>query len=456
MAGDTGNPVPPPSAEDVDLAVGLLSQIEERVSDGSVVDALAKLQDLIRDFAKDLAPDALALRQRYELWRRQARTKTSGGDNLNDIRAAVLDLAYAAEQQARAAMTPQQRARLEENAAPTRDPDRAPVAAPTADQMLKRHFQQVWRKDESLIADVAGVRKGFKKGAFSLEPVSFKLRVGEITGVAGRNASGKTTLLRILMGELKPDDGKVTFPGLSLEGGDWAQIKRQIAYVPQLPDRWHGTLRHNLNFIAAVHAKPGQDVRELVDWCVARYELQRYEHATWDEISGGYKIRFELVRALVSQPRLLLLDEPLAYLDVIARQRFLNDLRTIASALTDPIPVVVTSQHLNEVEAVADQMILLDNGECRYAGPLSGIAAKAEYRYVEVSLEAGREEAALALDGLGLVHTESTMEGFIFSFPKSVDLGQVFLRLHAAFGGRFSAIRDITGSARSLMSETVT
>ncbi len=91
---------------------------------------------------------------------------------------------------------------------------------------------------------------------------------------------------------------------------------------------------------------------------LARYGLQEYQNAQWDEISGGYKIRFELARALVAQPKLLLLDEPLAYLDVITRQRFLIDLRAIASSLENPIPIVVTSQHLYEIEAIADQLVI--------------------------------------------------------------------------------------------------
>jgi len=302
---------------------------------------------------------------------------------------------------------------------------------------------------------VRDVRKQYKASAFSLDPLSFDLRIGEITGIVGRNASGKTTLLRILMGELKPDGGKVTYPRISHNADDWGNIKRQIAFVPQLPDKWHGTLRHNLNFVAAMHAEKHQNVREIIDWAVARYELQRYEHATWDEISGGYKIRFELVRALVSQPRLLVLDEPLAYLDVIARQRFLRDLQTIAASAANPIPIVVTSQHLNEIEAVADQMILLDSGVLRYCGPLAGIAAAAKHRMMEISLVASRDETAMALDGLGMTNLEPTMEGFILAFPKTVDPVQVFQRLRAAFGERCSAVRDITGSARSLMTEAV-
>jgi ABC-type multidrug transport system ATPase subunit len=279
------------------------------------------------------------------------------------------------------------------------------------------------------------------------------LRIGEVTGVVGRNASGKTTLLRILMGDLQPDYGLVRYPQFAGGKRNWTRIKREIAFIPQLPDRWHGILRHNLNFIATTRARKGQDVKALVDRLVATYEMVRYENATWDEISGGYKIRFELVRALAAQPRLLVLDEPLAHLDVVARERFLRDLRNIARAPDNPVPVIVTSQHLNEIETIADQMILLDAGACVYAGPIGGIAERAPSRILEVSLAAEHDEALRALGGLSVERAEPTLEGFILVFPKQADVGQIFQRLHAAFGERLTGLRDITGSARSLMSE---
>jgi ABC-2 type transport system ATP-binding protein len=312
-------------------------------------------------------------------------------------------------------------------------------------------FKDRWSDPASLVVDAKDVRKSYRASAFSLDPLSVQVRIGEVTGVVGRNASGKTTLLRILMGDLAPDSGVVAFPGLAGGKRLWARIKREIAFIPQLPERWHGVLRHNLNFIAATHAPKGAAVKPFVDALVADYGMERYEYATWEEISGGFKIRFELVRALAARPKLLVLDEPLAHLDVVARERFLSDLKRIARASDNPIPILVTSQHLSEIEAIADQMILLDGGVCRYAGPLEGIAEQAPSRLIEVSLDADKDEALAALGGLGLERAEPTMEGFILAFPKQVDIAQVCQRLHAMFGARLTALRDITGSARGLM-----
>jgi hypothetical protein len=100
------------------------------------------------------------------------------------------------------------------------------------------------------------------------------------------NASGKTTLLRIVLGDLQPQDGQVSYPSLSLRSNDWITIKNQIAFVSQSPDRCHGTLRNNLAFAAAVHGTTGTKNDQLVDWYVQRYGLEDYADATWDVISG--------------------------------------------------------------------------------------------------------------------------------------------------------------------------
>jgi ABC-2 type transport system ATP-binding protein len=131
----------------------------------------------------------------------------------------------------------------------------------------------------------------------------------------------------------------------------------------------------------------------------------------------------------------------------------LKDLQTIATSFLKPIPVVVTSQHLNEIEAIADQIIFIDNGDPRYIGPLSGIADMAPHRTFEIGLKAARDDMLLALSGMAIIGTQPTMEGYILMVPKETDIAVVFQRLRVAFGARLTAIRDVTSSVRSLMVE---
>ena len=84
------------------------------------------------------------------------------------------------------------------------------------------------------------------------------------------NASGKTTLLRILLGELRQDSGKIQYFGLAARKTDWFQVKGAIGYVPQLPGKWPGRLLHNLNHTAAAYGKTGRENSEIVDHYIYR------------------------------------------------------------------------------------------------------------------------------------------------------------------------------------------
>ena len=464
------------------LFAGYCEQIERLIGEANYRDAFANLQDFVRDFCPGKKRNVLTLCSRYHRWKEAQSLGLPEPDNINVIVNACLDLV---DDVRRDVFPPDEkeagdRAGETSTTAPVDAPgsaaDRTAVAkepeaeidsvasaradeqhrASTLDQRRKSYFA-TWRQQASpnhfVVFQCRDLVRGYAGGGFRLGPISLELRSAEITAIVGRNASGKTTFLRLLYGDLKPDSGHATYPMLQSVGDDWVAIKEKIAFVPQLPDRWYGRLRNNINYVAATYGARGAANKELVDWHLARYGLSEYENASWDEISGGYKIRFELARALVSQPKLLVLDEPLAYLDIIARQKFLLDLRSIASSLENPIPIVVTSQHLYEIEAIADQLVILDDGNCVFAGHLEDIAKGKSRVVIEISLQAQKEELVEALKDFEPRGVEETIEGYIIVLPSDVSQEALFGALRKRFGNDFYAFRDISRSTRSLMSE---
>lgn len=429
--------------------------IEDLVARASEQEALGQLQDLVADFAPDLRDDVMDARRRHEALRIAIRSGTADPARVNAFRNEILELMYEAADRAilvppaanPAAGAPAETVMHGTGLAPSRIMSAPPKRAPPPESQSH---------DSQVVCRLSGITRTFGKGRFKLDPIDLEFRRGEITAIVGRNASGKTTLLRMILGELLPTAGEIDYP--ALEGRrswrrNWSRIKSQIAFVSQLPEKWHGHLLHNLNYVAAAYGKPDQDLGRFIEWHVARYGLLPYQEAAWDELSGGYKIRFELARALISQPRLLVLDEPLAYLDVIAREQFLRDLRAIANSRENPIPIVITSQHLSETEWIADQIVLLDDGRLKYSGWVRDIAAGRKHMVVEIGLDAPQGDVEMALAGSNLQGIEPTMEGYILAFPKDAEMAPVFTRLVAAFGARFFMIRDISGSVRSIMSE---
>jgi ABC-2 type transport system ATP-binding protein len=104
----------------------------------------------------------------------------------------------------------------------------------------------------------------------------------------------------------------------------------------------------------------------MVSFMLERLNLTQYAHLTWNQISSGYRTRFEIARILLQKPSLLILDEPLANLDIIAQQTVLTDLRYLAKSTYHPMGIMLSSQQLHEVEKIADTVLFIKNGQCLY------------------------------------------------------------------------------------------
>ena len=197
------------------------------------------------------------------------------------------------------------------------------------------------------------ISKHYKVGEFSFKTFSFDLKAGSLTGVVGQNGNGKTTLLRMLCGDL-----------LATNNLDPYAIKQHIGFIPQRIPRWYGVLKDNLVFTLSNLNFSADEIEFRVEVMLKRLGLYDFKEHTWSQISGGYRTRFELAKVLLTKPRILVLDEPLANLDVKAQQTFLQDLRHMAKTEGHPMAVILSSQLLHEVEQVSDDLIFIKNGEC--------------------------------------------------------------------------------------------
>lgn len=294
--------------------------------------------------------------------------------------------------------------------------------------------------------EASGLQKTYR-GSFSLSKVNLTLRPGEIAGLVGVNASGKTTLLRILAGELSADGGDLAYPLLCPAGLDWVRIRAQIAYVPQRPPRWQGVLEENLYLHAALRQLTGRANEDEVEFILHRLGLETYRKARWHEISGGFQMRFELAKALVGQPMLLILDEPLAPLDINTQQVFLQDLRDIANSASNPLPIILSSQHIYEVEAIADSILFLDKGEVVFFGALEELYKKRKENTYELNSSADKANLLELLDPLGVIEVEHTGLAYLVSVPPEVTGRKVLDCLFKA-DIRVSYFRDISNSSR--------
>lgn len=194
---------------------------------------------------------------------------------------------------------------------------------------------------------------------FKLGPINLEIKSGEIVGLVGENGNGKTTLLRSICGELKPSRGELYF---LFPHEDRYDLRSKLIYIPQRPHTWRGSMYENLEFTASSYGYSPEENNQIIDLVITRMGLRKFKNYSWSRLSSGYKMRFELARMLLRKPKILLIDEPLANLDIIAQQSILEDFRNIANSPFRPIAIILSSQQLYEVEKTSDLVVFLKNG----------------------------------------------------------------------------------------------
>lgn len=274
-------------------------------------------------------------------------------------------------------------------------------------QEKRNHFIQRGASNE-IIIECTNVCKKFTRTQFELKDINFQIRLGEITGVVGENGNGKTTLLRLLSGRLRSDSGRVIYNPKFVTPHSIDSIQREIAFLPQEPERVYGKVLTSIRLSAAVYGIYGEENEFEVDYIIHRLGLTDYTHVYWSELSGGYKVRFALARIMVRKPRVLILDEPLANLDYNAQNKLLADLRDISNSLQYPVSVVISSQQLDEIESIADNMVYLSKGNVLYAGPAASVGSHRKENCYEIRTPLSRTELADRLKQLPQFRLEFT------------------------------------------------
>ncbi len=239
-----------------------------------------------------------------------------------------------------------------------------------------------------MIFTATNIVKQYPRSKFQLQVPNVTLSEGAIVGVVGENGNGKTTLLNIVAGELEAIGSLNYFGEEVKQDTDWSALKSKIAFIPQRIPRWYGSLIQNLKLKAALDGIPAEESDAYLDEILSFLGLMDYKHLKWTEISTGYRLRFELARMLIGKPNLLVLDEPLANLDINTQQKFLSDLKNILQDKSYSTAVILSSQQLHEIETVSDHMIFLRKGESVFSGAVNELEADHDQFVFEVQVEA--------------------------------------------------------------------
>lgn len=211
---------------------------------------------------------------------------------------------------------------------------------------------------------------------FTLEALSFHAKPGEIVAILGPNASGKSTLLKLISGALEPLSGRIFLNGFVTHSLPPRTRAQRIALVQQesrllFPSRaWEFVLQGRHPYGSGLRFETENDVIIATN-ALTQVGANHLSDRWMDKISGGEKQRVILARALAQQPLLLLLDEPTLHLDIGAQVDLLHNLRRLAAE--NRYTVVVVTHELNLAGEYADQVVLLQKGKCLRVGPPASV-----------------------------------------------------------------------------------
>jgi len=207
--------------------------------------------------------------------------------------------------------------------------------------------------------EVTNLHKSFGK-VQALKGVSFTAADGQITGLLGPNGAGKTTTLRVLYTLLQPDQGTARVDGLDVRQ-QTLQVQRRIGALPDSYGLYPRlTARENIRYYGRLHEIPAAELETRIDALVKVLDMDDFINRRTDGFSSGQRLKVAISRALVHEPRNVLLDEPTNGLDVMSTRA----MRAFIQRLRDEGKCVLFSSHImQEVTALCDQIVIIAHGE---------------------------------------------------------------------------------------------
>ncbi len=204
---------------------------------------------------------------------------------------------------------------------------------------------------ENLVKNYGDVR--------AVRDISFQVNDGEILGFLGENGAGKSTTLKVMTGFLSATAGSVFVDDMNIVD-DSLEIRRRVGYLPELNPLYGEMIVYDLlSFIATIRRMEGRAFRQALERVVEQCGLAGVVHRAVQECSKGYKQRIGLATAMLHDPDILILDEPVTGLD----PNQIVEIRELIRSLGREKTLIMSSHILQEIEATVDRIIIIHNGE---------------------------------------------------------------------------------------------
>lgn len=249
------------------------------------------------------------------------------------------------------------------------------------------------QKNTQNALEITDLKKKYPNGTEALKGVNLTVEEGEFIGLLGPNGAGKSTLIHSIMGLVMPTEGKAEVFGHDVVK-DYQEARKLCGLAPQEPNLdWFLTVEETLDFHGGYYGMSKQDRQERIDELLEAFSLTDKRKTGTRALSGGMKRRVVLARAMMHRPKLIILDEPTAGVDVELRLELWHYMQRVNKEGTT---ILLTTHYIEEAEQLCSKIALINQGNILD----EGTPAELKKRFKKKTLEdvylavTGREELA--------------------------------------------------------------
>lgn len=294
------------------------------------------------------------------------------------------------------------------------------------------------------------LRSAIKSPVEALKGVSLQVNAGEIVAIVGPNGAGKSTLFRVLTGLTSPTTGVGYICGFDVNSQSF-QVRRLIGFHAADERSLLGrhSCRENLMFYGRLHGMPPRVLKRRVREVLELVGLERAAGRLATALSTGMRARLQLARALLHQPRVLILDEPTGSLDPVAAHEFLEIIKETTQERR--IATLISSHRLEEIEALPEHVLLLHEGHIIFDGHLDSLRDVWEEPRLEIHFGSASSagSAARHLSTVPQVDVLSTDED-VLTIRSELRVGDLFAVANGQLDG-VTAISEVRMPLRDLL-----
>ncbi len=291
---------------------------------------------------------------------------------------------------------------------------------------------------------VEGISKAYGS-QLAVNNVSFTVSTGEIVGFIGPNGAGKSTTMKIITGTLRPDKGNVEINGQPSDESQ-KEIRKIIGYLPEHnPLYLEMYIREYLAYVAGLYGIKGELRKTRIEEVIRMTGLTPEVHKKVGSLSKGFRQRVGLAQALIHDPEILILDEPTTGLD----PNQLVEIRTLISSIGKEKTVLLSTHILQEVEAICDRVLIINQGSIVADGLSASLKEKGAGLIQTIHVELGAPVDPTLWKKLGYITHVRSLEGnqFLLETHENRDIrGEIF---------NFAVNQDLTILSLSLKEKSL-